>query len=167
MRRSRKPLCVLTAYREFESLPLRCRAKNPHICRRFVLMANLIFGLRSAAPGSSRRLPRATGYPISTPRRGPYRLSGVPVYGRLRVRGACELMVLTTPSRRRVPVPRLGCEISSRSEAKTAQRGARLQARRRSDGSVEALKGYLPSRHLTTGSVRLSTADRQCAPRSP
>ena len=24
MRRSRKPLCVLLAYREFESLPLRC-----------------------------------------------------------------------------------------------------------------------------------------------
>ena len=27
MRRSRKPLCVLLAYREFESLTLRCRAK--------------------------------------------------------------------------------------------------------------------------------------------
>ncbi len=27
MRRSRKPLCVLLAYREFESPPLRCRAK--------------------------------------------------------------------------------------------------------------------------------------------
>ena len=31
MRRSRKPLCVLLAYREFESPPLRCRAESPVI----------------------------------------------------------------------------------------------------------------------------------------
>src|SRR5664280_857919 len=60
MRRSRKPLCVLLAYREFESLPLRCRAESPAGAGDSVVLG--IIDGASRPRTATRRFAQAAGF---------------------------------------------------------------------------------------------------------